>query len=205
MREEGKRLEGNQPAPDAKEKEKWTLKRFWKEWKEVVYVLAAVFVVFKFILQIAWVPSGSMETTLPTRSVLLGWHLTYAVADPMQERGDIITFWSDELGKVLVKRVIGLPGDEITFSGGYVYINGQQLDEPYLPAQGVTDCDRTFTVPEGCFFPLGDNRTGSLDARSWENPYIPASAILARPFVVISVGSSQSWQGIRLIKQGGAV
>lgn len=115
MREEGKRLEGNQPAPDAKEKEKWTLKRFWKEWKEVVYVLAAVFVVFKFILQIAWVPSGSMETTLPTRSVLLGWHLTYAVADPMPERGDIITFWSDELGKVLVKRVIGLPGDEITF------------------------------------------------------------------------------------------
>ena len=48
--------------------------------------------------------------------------MTYAVADPMPERGDIITFWSDELGKVLVKRVIGLPGDEITFSGGYVYI-----------------------------------------------------------------------------------
>lgn len=182
-----------------------TARRLWRDYGFAPITVAVMLVLLKVILQIAWVPSGSMETTLPTRSVLLGWHLTYAVADPMPERGDIITFWSDELGKVLVKRVIGLPGDEITFSGGYVYINGQQLDEPYLPAQGVTDCDRTFTVPEGCFFPLGDNRTGSLDARSWENPYIPASAILARPFVVISVGSSQSWQGIRLIKQGGAV
>ena len=84
-----------------------------------------------------------------------------------------------------------------------VYVNGEQLDEPYLMAQGVTECDRTFTVPEGCFFPLGDNRTGSWDARSWDDPYIPVSAIQAKPFVVISIGRDQSWQGVRLIKQGG--
>lgn len=201
MSKEGKRLEPGNTAPEAKEK--WTLKRFWKEWGEVVLILAAVFVVFKFIIQIAWVPSGSMETTLPTKSAMLGWQLPYLVADPMPERGDIVTFWSDELGKVLVKRIIGLPGDVITFAGGYVYVNGEQLDEPYLMAQGVTECDRTFTVPEGCFFPLGDNRTGSWDARSWDDPYIPVSAIQAKPFVVISIGSGQSWQGVRLIKQGG--
>ena len=84
-----------------------------------------------------------------------------------------------------------------------VYVNGEQLEEPYLMAQGVTECDETFTVPEGCFFPLGDNRTGSFDARFWETPYIPVSAIQAKPFVVISFGSSQTWQGIRLVKQGG--
>lgn len=201
MSKEGKRLEPGNTAPEAKEK--WTLKRFWKEWGEVVLILAAVFVVFKFIIQIAWVPSGSMETTLPTKSAMLGWQLPYLVSDPMPERGDIVTFWSDELSKVLVKRIIGLPGDVITFADGYVYVNGEQLDEPYLMAQGVTECDRTFTVPEGCFFPLGDNRTGSWDARSWDDPYIPVSAIQAKPFVVISIGRDQSWQGVRLIKQGG--
>ena len=203
MSKEGKRLEQNETAPEAKKKEKWTLKRFWKEWGEVVLILAAVYVVFKFIIQIAWVPSGSMETTLPTKSAMLGWQLPFVVADPVPERGDIVTFWNEELNKVLVKRVIGLPGDEISFSGGYVYVNGEQLKEPYLMAQGVTECDETFTVPEGCFFPLGDNRTGSFDARFWETPYIPVSAIQAKPFVVISIGDSQSWQGIRLVRHGG--
>lgn len=203
MNNEGKRMERQEPAGQPKKKEKMTLKRFWKEWKEVILILAAVFVTFKFILQIAWVPSGSMETTLPTKSVLVGLHLPYVVGSPMPERGDIVTFWNEELNKVLVKRVIGLPGDEITFAGGFVYINGQQLDESYLPAQGITECDKSFTVPEGCFFPLGDNRTGSLDARSWNDPYIPVSAIQAKPFLVISVGGDQSWQGVRLVGQGG--
>ena len=180
---------------------KW--RRLWQDYGFIPTTVIVMLVLFKVILQIAWVPSGSMETTLPTKSAMLGWHLSYVLADPMPERGDIVTFWSDELGKVLVKRVIGLPGDEITFSGGFVYVNGEQLDEPYLMAQGVTECDNTFTVPEGCFFPLGDNRTGSLDARFWNEPYIPASAIQAKPFVVISFGSSQTWQGIRLVKQGG--
>lgn len=203
MSKEGKRLEGNSPAPDAQEKEKWTLKRFWKEWGEVVLILAAVYVVFKFIIQIAWVPSGSMETTLPTKSVLLGWHLPYLVSDPVPQRGEIVTFWNDELNTVLVKRVVGLPGDEISFSGGFVYINGEKQAEEYLPAQGITDCDSTFQVPEGCFFAMGDNRTGSYDSREWDNPYVPIKNIQAHPFVVVSIGSGHSWQGVRLIRQGG--
>ena len=84
-----------------------------------------------------------------------------------------------------------------------MYINGEKLEEEYLPVKGVTECDESFTVPEGCFFPMGDNRTGSNDARSWANPYVKVSAILAKPFLVISVGSDQSWQGIRLVGQGG--
>lgn len=203
MNNEGKRAERQEPAGQPQKKEPMTLKRFWKEWREVILILLAVFSTFKFILQLAWVPSGSMETTLPTRSLLVGWRLSYLVADPEPERGDIVTFWNEELGKVLVKRVIGLPGDTVTFQDGNVYINGEELDESYLPAQGITECDKTFTVPEGCFFPLGDNRTGSFDARGWDEPYIAISQIQARPFVVVSIGGDQSWQGIRIVKQGG--
>ena len=72
MNNEGKRVERQEPADQTRKKEKMTLKRFWKEWREVILVLAAVFITFKFILQIAWVPSGSMETTLPTKSVQIG-------------------------------------------------------------------------------------------------------------------------------------
>ena len=176
---------------------------FWNNWGYLIVTVAVIVVLFKVIFQLSWVPSGSMETTIPEDTLLISWQLPYMVSDPTPQRGDIVTFWSDELGKVLVKRVIGLPGDTITFADGYVYINGEKLEEEYLPAKGVTECDKSFTVPEGCFFPMGDNRTGSNDARSWANPYVKVSAIQAKPFLVISVGSDQSWQGIRLVGQGG--
>lgn len=176
---------------------------FWNNWGYLIVTVAVIVVLFKVIFQLSWVPSGSMETTIPEDTLLISWQLPYMVSDPTPQRGDIVTFWSDELGKVLVKRVIGLPGDTITFADGYVYINGEKLEEEYLPVKGVTECDESFTVPEGCFFPMGDNRTGSNDARSWANPYVKVSAIQAKPFLVISVGSDQSWQGIRLVGQGG--
>lgn len=188
-------------APNAV-KQPWTLKRIVKEWWDVAAVLLAVFLVFRFVLQIAWVPSGSMETTIPTKCALVGWRLPFVVSDPVPERGDIITFWSDELGKVLVKRTIGLPGDEVSFRDGYVYINGEMLDEPYLPAHGITESEQVFVVPEGHVFFLGDNRTGSLDARFWSDPYVPLEELQARPVIAISVGSDQSWQGVRFLSRG---
>ncbi|MBQ3548772.1 MAG: signal peptidase I [Oscillospiraceae bacterium] len=184
------------------EKQPWTLRRLWKEWGDVVVILAAVFVIFRFVIQLAWVPSGSMETTIPTKCALLGWRLPFVVSDVVPERGDIITFWSDELGKVLVKRAVGLPGEEVSFRDGYVYIDGEKLEESYLPAQGITECDRTFVVPEGSVFFLGDNRTGSLDARFWQEPYVEISQLQARPFLAISVGRDQSWTGVRFLPRG---
>lgn len=197
MNEKKNRLE----QPEVKGK--WTFRRFLKEWGDVILILAAVFLVFRFVLQIAWVPSGSMETTIPTKCALIGWRLPYAVSDPVPERGDIVTFWSDELEKVLVKRTIGLPGDEVSFSDGYVYINGEKLEEEYLPARGITESAETFVVPEGHVFFLGDNRGGSLDARYWGDPYVPVEEIQARPVIAISVGSDQSWQGVRILHREG--
>lgn len=176
------------------------LKRFWKEWGDIVILLAVVFVLFKFILQLAWVPTGSMETNIPTKSLQICWQLPYKLGNPLPKHGDVITFWSDECNEVLVKRAIGLPGDTVSFSGGYVYRNGERLAEPYLPVQGITDSpEESFTVPEGCVFFMGDNRTGSFDARYWQDPYIPASKLQAKALLTISVGKNHSWTGIRLI------
>ena len=196
MNEKGNRLEKETT------KQPLTLRAIIKEWWDVVAILVVVFLVFRFVLQVAWVPSGSMETTIPTKCALIGWRLPFEVSDPEPERGDIVTFWSDELGKVLVKRTIGVGGDKVSFSGGYVYINGEKLDETYLPAQGITECDENFVVPEGYVFFLGDNRTGSLDARYWADPFVSLSELQARPFIAISVGKDQSWTGVRFLPRG---
>ena len=177
------------------------LRRLWRDSGVVPVTVAVMLLLFRVILQIAWVPSSSMETTLPTKSLLLSWQLPYVLADPTPQRGEVVTFWSDEMNKLLVKRVIGLPGDTVSFRDGYVYINGEKLDEPYLSQPGITAVGRQeeYTVPEGCLFFMGDNRTGSYDARSWEEPYIPVGNVRSHVMLCVSVLKDNSWRGIRAV------
>ncbi|MBE6940286.1 MAG: signal peptidase I [Ruminococcaceae bacterium] len=192
MAYQGKRVErGN---------ESW-LRRAWKNYGYLVVTVAVVLIIFKVLLQLAYVPSGSMETTIPAKSLLVSWHLPWLVSDPEPERGDVVTFWSEELGKLLVKRVVGLPGDEITFSDGYTYVNGRKLEEPYLLEQGSTSNPRqeTYHVPEGCLFMMGDNRGNSMDSRYLAQPYIPISQVQARVLLCISPFAENSWRGVRMI------
>jgi signal peptidase I len=86
------------------------------------------------------------------------------------ERGEVIVFHAPTEDKDYVKRVIGLPGEHVTISGGAVMIDGQQLDEPYLDV--ATPCEPSFDtcdliVPSGMIFVLGDNRGNSSDSRAW--------------------------------------
>lgn len=176
-------------------------KQFWSDYGYLLITVIIVFLVFRVLMQLAWVPSGSMETTIPTHTLLISWRLPYLTGDPEPQRGNVVTFWDDELGKILVKRVIGLPGDQVSFSNGYVYINGEKLNESYLTRQGETRSpnQETFQVPEGCIFVMGDNRSGSFDSRYLTQPYIPLKAIKARVMVGVSVLKDNSWRGIRTI------
>ena len=96
----------------------------------------------------------------------------------MPGRGDIAVLESG--GELLVKRVIGLPEDELCIEGGVVYVNGCPLDEPYVHDPDNVGADYgTITVPEGCVFVLGDNRGVSRDSRSASVGCVPLERIMA--------------------------
>lgn len=198
-----KELNEQAEAPQQEESaQKAVLRKIWDSISYIIVPVVVMFVLLGVVFSLAWVPSGSMEPTLPTKSYFLGWRLPYFFGDPTPERGDIIMFRSDEMDELMVKRVIGLPGDVVTLENGYVYVNGEALEEDYLPAQGITyvtgESD-SFEVPEGCVFVMGDNRTGSFDSRAWLNPYIPVEKIRSKALVDIAFLPECTWKGVHLL------
>ena len=141
--------------------------------------LSIILVICKFVLCITVVQSGSMEPTIPTGNTVVVNRLAYLNQEV--KRGDIIFFESSECSTTFGKRVIGLPGDNVEFKDGYVVINGQYVDESdYLDKNVETNCTKTFTVPDGCYFVLGDNREVSNDSRFWLEPYVKHEDIIGR-------------------------
>lgn len=153
-----------------------------KEVISYILVLITTVVILSFVFTLNRIPSGSMEPTIATNSIAVSWRLPYLFKNPIPNRGDIVTFREvGEVGRILIKRVIGLPGDTIHFEDGKVFVNGEELIEPYLLKQDSTKAITTdYTVPEGCIFVLGDNREHSSDSRFSDTPFIPAERIIAR-------------------------
>ena len=114
-----------------------------------------------------------MIPTIDTASILFA---TRVHQPENLQRGDIVVFDSDELGITLVKRLVGLPGDHVVLDeNGRMTLNGEPVEEPYVFHKDSRTAD--FTVPEGHYLFLGDNRSGSNDARMWSQPYIPGEKI----------------------------
>lgn len=150
----------------------------------VVFILGII--LFTKILIHGVVPSGSMEPTLNVGDRCFINGLAYAKREP--ERGDIVIFKSDEMGgELLIKRIIGLPCDSISFQDGYIYLNGELVYEEYLPEDTETNSFRDFQVPEGCYFVMGDNREDSYDSRFWDNPYVEKEDIKGKMICSISL------------------
>lgn len=179
-----------EPGQETAEEKKKHIKSEIIDWIKTLFFFCVLPVaIFECFCFIARVPTGSMETTVPTGSQVL---VTRCYNKDNIQRGDVVVFYSDELGLTLFKRCIGIPGDMIEFDGtGAVYINGEYYDEPYVSS--YSDFEGTFYVPEDCYFFCGDNRAGSGDARMWKNPYISKEKVQGKarfiffPFTSIGV------------------
>ena len=187
-------LDGPPPPPPPK-----SATRNGLEWVAVLVGAVLIAVVIRtFVLQTFWIPSPSMATTLVVDDRVLVNKLSYKLHDI--HRGDVVVFErpSNEQPsdiKDLIKRVVALPGEQISITDGKVHIDGRELDEPYVndlesnysvcgagDVAGI-DTEEGFTVPEGHVFVMGDNRTNSHDSRCF-GP-IDEDLVVGRAFAII--------------------
>jgi signal peptidase I len=172
----------------------------------VLALLIAVLIKTLFV-QAFFIPSESMEPTLRAGDRVLVSNIPYWFGEP--GRGDIVVFadpngapeedrgvvggiahwFSERLGvrspedEDFIKRVVGVPGDVVRAEHGEVYVNGEELDEPYLAGRRTQDFRRT-RVPDGKLFVLGDNRSNSLDSR-FGLGFVPIDAVIGQAFMIV--------------------
>jgi len=161
-------LVGSEKAAAALSK-KEKIKKEIIEWvKDIAVAVIIAMLILQFIMPTI-VKEHSMENTLIANDYVFVSKKAYTWFGSPQ-RGDIIVFQSDltlsdGTNKLLIKRIIGLPGDKLSITGGVVYLNGEALDEPYTK-DGYTLTEMAeITVPEGSLFCMGDNRQNSADSR----------------------------------------
>src|SRR3989344_5904554 len=138
-------------------------------WEIVEVVLIAgitVFVIRTYVVQPFLVSGQSMEPNFQGGNYLLIDEVSYRLEDP--SRGDVVVFrYPGDEKTFYIKRIIGLPGDEVVVSGGQVMINGKLQDEDYLPndIRTVGNVNKKLGPEE--YFVMGDNRDYSFDSRQW--------------------------------------
>lgn len=156
--------------------EKKTKNEAWEWIKALLIAFGLVAIIRVFLFTPIIVDGESMMPTLEDGDKMLVNKIGYTIGEP--KRFDIVVFHAEEQ-KDYIKRVIGLPGDEIVYVEDVLYINGEPFEEPYLDSLKKATIDLPLTenfeledkigatiVPEGHVFVLGDNRRKSKDSRS---------------------------------------
>ena len=165
QKENDKRVSGKK-VRDKKEKPKKSMKQEIFEWVMVFVVAAALaFVVRTFIFEPVRVDGSSMLNTLTDSDFMIATKFDYLLGDP--ERFDIVIcdYPNTDDGMYRVKRVIGLPGETIELRAGELYVDGEHVAQDFDMTENETYFG-PLTVPEGCYFVMGDNRNNSKDSRS---------------------------------------
>lgn len=173
----------------------------------LLIALVLAFVLRTFVVQVFYIPSSSMEETLQINDRMVVEKITGYFREP--RRGEIWVFEGDEsdaaepsngaqqvvrvVGQFIgivpanardfVKRVVGLPGDEVFIEAGRVYVNGEPLDEPYVEHDDQSDFGPVI-VPEDRLFFLGDNRPNSSDSRR-SLGFVATEQLVGRAAVII--------------------
>lgn len=145
------------------------MNRIWKRvrtWLVPVCLTLLVFLLLRCVLLIGYVPSASMEPTLKENSFIIGTRIFSDLSV-----GDIVVFRHN--GVLMVKRIAAGPGDVIDLS---------QISfmENLVPPDRGWEC---ITVPDGCYYLLGDNQSDSLDSRYWDEPFVASADIVAKLFI----------------------
>jgi signal peptidase I len=147
----------------------------------IVSVLFAVILIV-FIYQPVKVEGTSMMPSLTDQERIFINKFTYRFGIGNIERGDMVVFWFPlDRTKSYIKRVIGLPGDKIEIDNGVVMVNGQRLQENYVPDEyRDRNSYRAIEVPANKYYVLGDHRSSSNDSRAWglvDRSYIYGKAV----------------------------
>ncbi len=152
------------------------LVQLWQKWGETIQILVVAiglaFLIRTFVAEPRYIPSESMLPTLEIGDRLIVEKLSYYSHLP--QSGDIVVFAPppqlQEQGylqdQAFIKRVIGLPGDQVAISGGRVYVNQQPLSEAYIAEQPKYAMSPV-VVPPDQLFVMGDNRNNSNDSHVW--------------------------------------
>ena len=146
----------------------------------LVLVAAIAVLIATLVLPVLQISGTSMEPTLNNGEIVVLFKTTKL------ERGDLCGF--SYSNKILIKRVIGLPGDYIAIDeDGNVFVNNKKIVEPYITEKGLGECDIEFPyqVPENEFFLMGDHRSTSIDSRSTVIGCIPQDQIIGKIFLKV--------------------
>ena len=160
---------------------------FFMDFMETIVVALSIFVVvYLFLVQQHEVKGSSMEVSFHNNEYILTDKISYRFVNP--KRGDVIIFKAPNNPDVdYIKRVIGLPGDQVKVEKGFVFVNDQKLTEYYLKEKtylypGSFMLEGTdISVPKDYLFVMGDNRTHSSDSREF-GP-IPKDSIIGKAFL----------------------
>jgi len=163
-------------------------KSIWRDYAaSLFWALVIALVIRTFVIQTFTIPSGSMEHTLDVGDYIVANKFLYGLRLPWSgerilpirepRQGDVVIFrFPGDRSQDYIKRLIGLPGDEIMVRDKQVFVNGKPYVNPHavhtdprtLPAsQGPRDEFGPVRVPEGSYFMMGDNRDQSYDSRFW--------------------------------------
>jgi signal peptidase I len=188
-----------------KVKKRASHRSFWKELPILILVALVVAIVIKtFLVQVFWIPSGSMRDTLLEGDRVVVNKLAYRFGEP--HRGDVIVFDNPEAADtggetvfgallrhvveslgvsspdtVLIKRVVAVGGETVAILGGRVVVDGVAIDEPYVREGSTMPDFGPITVGAGYVFVMGDNRNSSTDSRIF-GP-IPEGRIVGKAFL----------------------
>ncbi|MDR1039468.1 MAG: signal peptidase I [Deltaproteobacteria bacterium] len=154
----------------------------WEYGKAILFAVALALIIRSFVVQAFHIPSGSMIPTFVEGDRVLVSKFSYGIRSPFSNRvliatgepgrGDVVVFKNPRDTDVdFVKRVMGLPGEEVELRDGVFFVNGAQTPDPWGKYRGRPGIpSRNFgpvRIPEGQYFMMGDNRDFSNDSREW--------------------------------------